>query len=202
MNVKVGPMTDAEPLAPDAAAASSRPRTWLVILPWALAVLAIAAATFSTLQWRSLADQQAQVDEARAAAVAFVTDLTNWDAAQGLDPVLASLREQGTGPFLDEINDVFFGGDLRQELEAGQVAASGEIREAFVQSVANDRASVFVVVDVRYSSPQQSAPLPSVTFPAEVVLERVDGTWLVRQVLLPNTDQIGQMMAPGEGSGS
>lgn len=201
MNVKVGPMTDAEPLAPDAAA-PQRPRTWLVILPWTLAVLAIAAATFSTLQWRSLADQQAQVDEARAAAVAFVTDLTNWDAAQGLDPVLASLREQGTGPFLDEINDVFFGSDLRQELEAGQVAASGEIREAFVQNVANDRASVFVVVDVRYSSPQQNAPLPSVTFPAEVVLEHVDGTWLVRQVLLPNTDQIGQMMAPGEGNGS
>jgi len=200
MKTKVAPMSDAEQVAPPTASAPSGHRTWMVILPWTLAIVAVAIATFSALQWRALADQQAQVDQARAAAVAFVTDLTNWDAGDGLDPVLASLREQGTGPFLDEINEVFFGGDLGRELEDLEVAANGNIREAFVQSLANDRATVFVVVDVTYSSPQQREPARPMTFPAEVVLDRVDDRWLVRQVLLPNTDQIGQLMEPGGGN--
>jgi hypothetical protein len=200
MTAEVAPMTDAEQAAPPSTTARSGHPTWMVVLPWTLAILAVAVAMFSALQWRTLADQQAQVDQARATAVAFVTDLTNWDAARGLDPVLDSLREQGTGPFLDEINEVFFGGDLGRELEDLQVSANGDIREAFVQSLANDRATVFVVVDVTYASPQQREPMQPMTFPAEVVLDRVDGQWFVRQVLVPNTEQIGRMMAPGGGS--
>lgn len=178
-----------------------RARRWTMVLPWLLTVLALAAAVYSTLQWRALAAHQDKVESARAAAIGFIEDLTNWDASDGLDDEIDVLREQGTGPFLDEIDIVFGGDDLTGQLEAEGITADGELQEAFVQDVEDEQAEVFTVVSVTYSSPEgPDAPSP-VTFPAELELERDDdGVWLIRRVTVPNSDQIGQLMTPPTGS--
>lgn len=214
MSAKVDPMTDSpqrEPVATappadaDTGAAGTsparRPRRWTRLLPWVIAALAMAAAVYSTVQWRSLAEHQDQVDSARAAAVGFVDDLTNWDASDGLDDEVQTLRAQGTGPFLDEIDLVFGGDDLTSQLEAEGISASGELQEAFVQDLEDDRAEVFTVVSVTYSAPDTPQSPAPVTFPAELELERNDdGEWLIRRVTVPNSDQIGQLMTPPTGS--
>ncbi len=188
---------DADRDGADAPPARSR-RRWTSLLPWVVAALALAAAVYSTLQWRSLASYQDQVSSARTAAVAFVGDLTNWDASDGLSDEIERLRSQGTGPFLDEIDLVFGGDDLTGQLEADGISAEGEVQEAFVQDVEDGRAEVFTVVSVTYSSPDTSSGTP-VTFPAELELERRDGEWLIRRVTVPNSDQIGQLMTPSTG---
>lgn len=185
---------DPRPAAPRAA------RRWIRLLPWLVAVLALAAAVYSTLQWRSLAAYQDQVATARTAAVGFVDDLANWDASDGLDDEIETLRAQGSGPFLDEIDLVFGGDDLAGQLEADGVAASGDVEEAFVQDVEDGRAEVFTVVSVTYTSPEISSPPEPVTFPTSLELERGDdGQWMIRRVTVPNSDQIGQLMTPSTG---
>lgn len=185
----------------DAGSPAPARRRWSRWLPWAVALLCLALAAWSTWQWREHATWRADVDASRAAAVAFTTELTNWDAADGLEDEIASLRDRGTGPFLDEI-DVFFGGDeLTAQLQADEVSATGEIEEAFVQDLRDDQSEVFVIVSVTYDSPRAGGGLDPVTFPASLVLEKQDGTWLVREVTVPNTPQLGQMIAPpAEGS--
>ncbi len=195
------PPRDAGAPAAGGHTAPPRRRRWTRVLPWVIAALALGAAAYSTVQWRSLAAYQDQVNSARAAAIGFVDDLTNWDAADGLDDEIDVLREQGTGPFLDEIDLVFGGDDLTGQLEAEGIAASGELEEAFVQGVEDDRAEVFTVVSVTYSSPETPQSRAPVTFPAELELELdEDGDWLIRRVTVPNSDQIGQLMTPPTGS--
>lgn len=167
-----------------------------VAVPWVIAVLALAATGFSTWQWQQLAAQEGRADSARAAALAFVQDLTNWDAADGLDDEITALREQGTGPFLDEINAVFGGDQLTRQLQEAEVSATSEVEEAFVQDVGNGTAEVFVVVSVTYQTPEGNDDPQPVVFPAQVVLEERGDGWLVRRVTVPNADQISQLMAP------
>lgn len=176
----------------------SRParRRLAVVLPWVVAILALGATAFSTWQWQQLAAQEGQADSARAAALSFVQDLTNWDAADGLDDEIETLRDQGTGPFLEEIDAVFGGDALTSQLQQAEVAATSEVEEAFVQDLGNGTAEVFVVVSVTYQAPgMQQEPQP-VIFPAQIVLEQQGDGWLVRRVSVPNSDQIGQLMAP------
>lgn len=187
---------------PPPATEPSRParRRLAVVVPWIVAVLALGATVFSTWQWQQLAAREGRADSARAAALAFVQDLTNWDAADGLDDEIDALREQGTGPFLAEIDAVFGGDELTGQLQQAEVSATSEVEEAFVQDLGDGTAEVFVVVSVTYQAPDvQDEPQP-VIFPAQVVLEQQGDGWLVRQVSVPNSDQIGQLMAPAPGS--
>lgn len=186
--------------APRRAPATTPRRRWTAVVPWVVAVVALAVAAISTVQWQRLAAHDAQVNSARAAAVGFAQLLTTWDAGNGLDDEVAALRARGTGPFLDELDLVFGGDELSSQLEADEVSATGEVQEAFVQDLEGDTAEAFVVVSVTYRAPTiQEDPAP-VTFPASLTLERAsDGTWLVREVLLPNSDQIGRLMAPTTG---
>lgn len=208
MTTKAAPMTDTPTGEVDAAtprqttAPAPRRRRWPLVLAWTVAVLALAAAVWSTWQWQQLASRQDAVDRARVAALGFVEDLTNWDASDGLEDEIEVLRAQGTGPFLEEIEFVFGGDELTSQLEADGVAATGEIQEAFVQDVDGDLAEVFTVVEVTYAAETVESELDPVTFPASLVLERADdGTWLVREVTIPNSNQIGQMMAPSTEAG-
>ena len=168
-----------------------------VALPWLVAAVCLGVAVFATLRWQDLADRQASIDSARAAAMTFTQDLTNWDASDGLDDEIEVLRNQGTGPFLDEIALVFGGDELTSQLEADGVSATGEVQEAFVQDLRNGVAEVFTVVSVTYDADEVQDRLDPVTFPASLVLERAgDGGWLVREVTIPNSNQLGQLMAP------
>ncbi len=208
MTTKAPSMTETPPDAAPAAgdAPTSTPRRsrsrWRVALPWLVALLCLALAVWSTWQWRQLAGQQADVDAARAAAVAFTQELTNWDASDGLGDEVEALRTRGTGPFLDEIDLVFGGDELTSQLQADEVSATGEVQEAFVQSLEDGQAEVFTMVSVTYASPGASQDLDPVTFPASLVLEKGDeGRWLVREVTVPNTNRLGQLIAPpAEGS--
>ena len=191
------PEQTAAPEDPPTRQSPARPRRWRAALPWVVTVLALLLAAWTTWQWWQLADRQASIDAARATAVTFVRDLSTWDASDGLDDEIEGLRSQGTGPFLDEIDLVFGGDELTSQLESDEVSATGEVEEVFVQDMVDDRAEVFAVVSVTYDSPAVEAELDPVTFPASLVLERAgDGGWLVREVTIPNSNQLGQLMAP------
>lgn len=183
-------------------AAPPRRRRWSLVLAWVVAALAIGAAVFSTWQWQQLAAREDTVATARVAAIGFVEDLTNWDATDGLDDEIDVLRARGTGSFLDEIDLVFGGDELTSQLEADGVTAAGEVEEAFVQDLEDDVAEVFVVVSVTYGATEVERDLDPVTFPASLTLEQdEEGQWLVREVTIPNSSQIGQMMAPSTEAG-
>ena len=155
-----------------------------------------------TWQWQQLAAREDTVATARVAAIGFVEDLTNWDATDGLDDEIDVLRARGTGSFLDEIDLVFGGDELTSQLEADGVTAAGEVEEAFVQDLEDDVAEVFVVVSVTYGATEVERDLDPVTFPASLTLEQdEEGQWLVREVTIPNSSQIGQMMAPSTEAG-
>lgn len=192
--------TTDSPATPTPPTRRPKPRRWPLVVAWLVAVLALAAASYSSVQWRTLASEKAAIDSARSAAVGFTQDLTNWDASDGLDDEIDTLRGQGTGAFLDEIKFVFGGDELTAQLEADGVSATGDVEEAFVQSFEDGVAEVFTVVSVTYRSPEVERELDPVTFPASLVLERAgDGGWLVREVTIPNSNQIAQLIAPSTG---
>lgn len=176
------------------------PRRWARAVPWVITVVAVAVAAISTYQWQVLASAEGRADSARTAAIAFMQDLTTWDATDGLDDEVERLRAQGTGPFLDELQFLFGGDELTSQLQADGVTARGEIQESYVQDLEGEQAEVFVVVSVTYDAEAIDSARAPVTVPATLVLEHGDGGWLVQEVSVPNTGQIGQLMSPAEGS--
>lgn len=172
--------TSPEPIP---SAGPGTPRRPLALLPWLVALGAIAVAVFSTVQWQSL---RAEADDRRDVVVAatnFVTDLVNWDASDGIDDTVQALREQGTGRFLAQAEQLF-GGPVGDELELADASSTGEIEDLFVQSLEGDRAEVFAVVAQRVSS--DVADASEVQLRRVILqLERVEDTWRVENVELP-----------------
>lgn len=177
---------------PRAAASSDAGRSRrVVVVPWVVAVVAIAALVFVTMQWLPLrAEQQARVAVATTARD-VVTQLTTWDARDGLDDTIRSLRQVGTPDFADEV-DRFFAGPEGESLIGQGASSTAVVADVFVQSVDGDEATVFVVVDqsVSTTTPESTNVVPR---RAIVDLQRVEGTWLASDVTV--TD--GVAVRPG-----
>lgn len=94
-----------------------------------------------------LQDQQAEAqrDEVEDVARAFVLDLTNF-SYETIEEDAAEIKAFATGDFENEV-DAFFGEQAIEAIEASEAASSGRIESLFVQSLDEDQASVFVVVE-------------------------------------------------------
>ncbi len=169
-------------------------------LPWAIALVAIGVAAFTTTQWLSLRGQDQAQAHVEQVTSDFVHALTNWDATQGIDTARKSIESFGTGQFLDEANQIF-GGDLGAQLEALKATSEGEVQDVFVQRLQGDQAVTFAVVkQVIHTQLDEGG---QTTFhSARVELTRVDGVWKVANVelLSPTLDANAALSPSGTSS--
>jgi Mce-associated membrane protein len=177
--------SDPAQAATDGPAASDTRRapTWRsLVLPWVVAVLALAVAGVSTWQWLVLAAADDTREQVQRAAETFVLELTNWDASEGLAGTREELQAAGTGEFLQEVDELF-GGTLGAELEAVDAVSTGEVQDVFIQRIEGDQAIAFAVVLQQLSTSVSDQPERTVRS-ARMELTEVDGRWLVSSVQL------------------
>jgi len=123
-------------------------------------------------------------------------ELVNWDASDGLDDTVAALRARGTGRFLAQAEDLL-GGPVGDELEIAAAASAGQVEDLFVQSIDGERAEVFAVVTQAVNSTLTDGTQRSVR-QVVMVLERVEGAWLIENLELP---ELVQQRPTGDGEG-
>ena len=133
--------------------------------------------------------QTGAAQSVRAAAVAFSNALTNFDGSS-IDRDFDRLVGLSTGGFRDQANQ-FFSAKTRMALKVAQASSRGEIRQAFVQSMDDTTASVFVVVDQTIANNKSPQPQAD-TLRMDLTLKATQGTWLV--------DQVDVLTAPGGSS--
>lgn len=166
-------------------------------VPWIVALAAVAVAAFSTVQWRTLAAEEATRAEVEAVAGAFLLELTTWDASDGLGETRDQLAGFGTGAFRSEVDELF-SAELSAELRDVAATSEGEVQDVFLQRIDDGRAVVFGVV-LQTQDTAETDP-DTMVRSARIVLERVDGTWKVAQVEMvdPGTGGLGAVTSGGE----
>lgn len=108
-------------------------------------VLALVAAVVFGLFYLQEQQAEAQQDEVEAVTREFVLALTNF-SHETIEEDAARIKTFATGDFESEV-DAFFGDQAIEAIEAAEAASSGRIESLFVQSMGDEQASVFVVVE-------------------------------------------------------
>jgi hypothetical protein len=172
----------ATPSTSDTASAAAPTRRGLPpALPWILLVLAVVVAAVATWRWQELAALERQRAAVEATAGDFAVALTNWDAADGMADTREALRAHGTEAFAQDVDELFGGTeDLAALTELG-ARSEGEVRDLFVQSIADERAEALAVVVQRVST--DAGQETNLRY-AAVSLVHSSGDWLVDQVEL------------------
>jgi Mce-associated membrane protein len=148
-------------------------------LPWALLVLAVAAAgTFGALWWGERAEDARRAD-VEATAAGFLLALTNFDAAT-IDDDVAEIRSYAIGEFADEVEQTF-NADRLAAIRQGRASSMGRMRSLFVQELGEDTATVFAAVDETISNASSPTPRQDV-LRVEVELIETDSGWKVSRV--------------------
>jgi hypothetical protein len=184
---------DAETRRP---ASTVRLPTALVVVAVVVVLVAVAIAGYSTWLWQAVASEDRAREDIQVATLQFVTTLTTWDATEGMTATRDALREAGTERFARDVDELFgTTEDLRGLAELG-ARSEGEVRNVFVQSVDGDRAEAFAVVLQQATTDVVETPEVHLRY-ASLVLERVDGRWLVDDLeLLVDTAPGGASSAP------
>jgi hypothetical protein len=185
---ELGPHDDAVAAPPpdephDTSSEPARPGRLPAVLPWVLVALAVLAAVFATWRWQELAAQERAREDVAASVSAFVTSLTTWDASAGMSEVREELRAGGTESFARDVDELFGSTeDLAGLAELG-ARSEGEVESVYVQSLRGEVAEALAVVVQQVSTDTSDFPEVHRRF-AEVVLQRVDGRWLVEDLQL------------------
>ncbi|HVL99899.1 MAG TPA: hypothetical protein VM324_11465 [Egibacteraceae bacterium] len=165
---------------------------------WAVAVIAVLAAAFSTFQWQVQAAEARAREEVREAAEVVAARVTTFEGA-AIDEFVEELRALATDDYAAQVGELF-SGEFRDALRDNEVESVGEVTRSFVQQLDGDEAEVFVLV--RQTSLNASVEEPIVDeLRMELTLVREAGRWLVADiaVLGPSpTLAPGAPGAPGE----
>ncbi|HEU4480376.1 MAG TPA: hypothetical protein VFS18_00700 [Actinomycetota bacterium] len=153
--------------------------SWRVIVPWTLFVLTAAAAvTFFVLWQEKLSEEEAR-DEVTEVARSFISALTNF-SADTIETDATEIRSYAVGDFEEEA-ETFFGGRAIEAIQEAEASSTGEIRSLFVQSLDDDEASIFGVVEETV----ENSSLPEAqtdTLRLEVGLIETSSGWKVNRV--------------------
>lgn len=153
--------------APETIEATPSPRRrWL---PWAIVVLAVGVAAFSTALWLGARGAENTRDDALVVAGEFIGALTTWDAGAGLDGTRSRIEELGTGDLLDEV-ELFFGGPDILQLIALQAKAEGTV-DGLAVDVDGGTAIAFAEVQMRITD---NSDAPPSTIRQQIRLELLD----------------------------
>lgn len=183
--------TAVEPRSPDG---SGRRR--IVLLPWSIALVAVIIAAFSTIQWRSAADDAAIRQDALEVAGTFVDALTTWDATGGLDATRERIELLGTGQLLEELETFFSGSDILQ-LVALQARSEGTIDSLAVQ-VDGETAVAFAEAQMQVSD-TSDAPPNTIRQQIRLELLREDDAWRVARFETAVYDDAVAVLGDGSG---
>jgi hypothetical protein len=167
------------PPVPEEPVASGGGSVALRTIPWALFVIALAAAGFLYLQWRSATVAEDRRAEVRSTAAAFLDALTNFQAGT-IDRDAEELRDLAVGQFAEEV-DEFFGEEAAAAIRRARAVSTGETEAVFVQEVSGESAVVFGVVRQTVDNDQLSQPRIEIVRAEIRMIETADG-WKVNQV--------------------
>ena len=158
-------------------------------IPWVLFVLALVAAGFLYLQWRSATAAEDRRAEVRSTATDFLDALTNF-RADTIDRDAAELRDLAVGQFAEEV-DQFFGEEAAAAIRRASAVSTGETQAVFVQEMSGESAVVFGVVRQTVDNDLLQQPRIEIVRAEIRMIETADG-WKVNQV-----DILQTPVAPG-----
>ena len=165
---------------------------WRFILPWALFVLAAAAAVTFLILWQEAEAEGSENEEVVTAASDFVEALTNF-SADTIDDDAERIRSFAVGDFEEEV-DTFFGDRAIAAIKEADATSSGEIEEIFIQSLDEEEASIFAVVTETITNAATTEPRTD-TLRLEVGMIKTGSGWKVQSVEVFQSP--GQTLVPG-----
>lgn len=151
----------------------------LAALPWAIAALALAAAAVFAVLWQQGEAREREREEVRKAGESFVTALVNFSHETIVEDA-DRIRSFAVGRFEEEAG-VFFGARAIEAIQEAEASSRGDIESLFVESVADDQASVFAVVSETITNAQATEPQTEIVR-LHVEMVNVDDTWKVESV--------------------
>lgn len=151
----------------------------LAALPWAIAALALAAAAVFAVLWQQGEAREREREEVRKAGESFVSALVNFSHETIVEDA-DRIRSFAVGRFEEEAG-VFFGARAIEAIQEAEASSRGDIESLFVESVADDQASVFAVVSETITNAQATEPQTEIVR-LHVEMVHVDDTWKVESV--------------------
>ena len=171
----------AAPPVPETAPGPAPDEGWALVraTPWALLVLALAAAVVFATLWQGARSSNRSRAEVAATATRFVTALTNFKA-ETITADVARIRTFAVGDFADQVGQ-FFGPQAIDALRRAQAHSTGQVQAVFVESISGGTASVFAVVNESVTNTSSSTPRTETLRLDMQLIDTRDG-WKVNQV--------------------
>jgi hypothetical protein len=161
---------------------------FLRLLPWAVAVLAVAAAVTFAVLWMGARGADRQQDEVVGSARDFLQALTNF-SARNIDQDVEEIGSFAVGRFAEEVESTFSEQRTRAIRES-EAVSTGRLQSVFVQALEDSAASVFAVVRQTIVNRTLPAPRVDVLRVELEMIETADG-WRVSSVQI--------LQSPGAG---
>ncbi len=177
---------DAPEAAPDAAPAvvvGPKPgggKRFLRALPWALFVLALAAAVVFAVAWRGAQGRERERTEVASVATQFLQALTNFGGPT-IDRDVAEIRSYAIGDFASQVA-TFFDDATVSALRAANAVSVGHVQSVFIESLSGDTAEAFGVVNETLSNTSTAAHPEVLRVDVEMV--KTSSGWKVDRVTL------------------
>jgi hypothetical protein len=153
-------------------------------LPWALFLLALAAAGAFAYLWQTSVRSEAASSELRTEARGFVVALTTF-GSETIEDDVERIRSFATGSFAEEVDELF-GPETITAIEKAEATSTGRVEEIFVQNVDAKSASVFAVVSEEVTNKNMDGPRTDIVR-IEVGLVRLNDAWKINRVELFQT---------------
>lgn len=161
-------------------------------LPWVLFVLALGLAALFAVLWSGERSDDRRREEVEAAARGFLLALTNF-APDTIDQDVQEIRSFAVGQFADEVGETFSPEQVAA-IRENEATSVGRVRNLFVQSLQEDTATVFGVVDETVAN--SSSPTPrSDVLRLEIGLIETSEAWKVDRVEILQSPG-GSLVAP------
>lgn len=149
------------------------------ILPWAVAGVMAAAAVAFAAAWRGQRAVEERRQEVAAETTAFLEALTTF-SAETIEADVERIRAWAVGGFAGEVEETFGPPQVRA-IQEGEVRSVGEVRTVAVQSLEDESATVFGVVDQTVTNAASPSPTTEV-LRVEVGLIETAAGWRVDRV--------------------
>lgn len=149
---------------------------WSTRLVWPACALALAVGI--SWQGKDLLDhrrQQSQKDGAIETASNQVIDLTTMDSAT-VEKKLKALADRTIGDFKDQFGEITK--SFRDMVEKNDIAATGVVDGAAIESVSDNQASVIIASSATITEKDKDKPIVR-NYRLRIKLERSGETWLV-----------------------
>jgi hypothetical protein len=159
---------------------AGRGKGLLRALPWALFVLALAAAVVFAIAWRGVQSREHQRTEVASIATQFLQALTNFGGPT-IDRDVAEIRSYAIGDFANQVA-TFFDDATVSALRSANAVSVGHVESVFIESLSGDTAEAFGVVNETLSNAKTAAHPEVLRVDVEMVM--TPSGWKVDRVTL------------------